>query len=488
MESRRILAGMARENLPEPLQQPYFSLCFDNDAALKDYSALVQTWVKAGRIFEYGDFLLFKEIIFSRLPETAQHRQLLSTLKAARPRQPSNNGAVDLLQMFIAEQLRNTDLFFASADAYLSRQTKSDTRTIDTLVQNAIDTTLSCSPPGHTADKDGAFPSQAARFAARWSAHLVEHHPDKPAYQVNLAISDYLRGNIRNLRERCDELMKGNEAKHRQLERVAGMLFRIGRYELSAGYYKKAMNLRPDIIRYRLDHADCLIQLHRYRQARDIYLRLLTHPGTTRTWDVETLLERLWVCYEKPAMTDRFIDLIETLKTHPSPSLDPNTLREAAGTLLLKKGRFQAAEKQLSERLQNAPTDEGRYGVSLQLATCHAAQNDYEAAIRIYSECLRRYSEDILKTIDCLYNRAEMKRRKGDFQAAIEDWKRIGERFPTDEIAAEAMLTAASVADDSLRDRLQARQLYSACLKLAKPHSPMARMVKEKVAAMGGPE
>lgn len=485
-DSRQILAGMARENLPAALKQPYFSLCFDNDAALEDYAAIVKTWIQAGQIFEYGDFLLFKDIIFSRLPETDQHRQLLTALKTAWPGQRPENEAVDLLRLFIAEQLRDTDLFFASADAYLSRQTTGDARTINALVQNAINTALSSSPPGNTVDTGGSNPSQAVRFAAKWSAYLVEQHPDKSAYQANLVISDYLRGQIRNLKERCDNLMKGNEVKHRQLERVARMLFRIGRYELSADYYQKAMDLRPAILRYRLGHADCLIRLHRYQQAREIYFRMLTHPTTARTWDVETLLERLWVCYEKPGIVDEFIDLIETLKTHPA--LDPNTLREAVGTLLLNRGRFQAAEKQLAERLRNAPADESRYGVSLKLATCHAMQNDYDAAIRIYSECLRRYPDDALKTIDCLYNRAEMKRRKGDYQAAIKDWKRIAERFPTDELAAEAMLAAASVARDSLRDMPQARQLYAACLKLSKPNSPMARMVEEKMAAMSVPE
>lgn len=485
-QSRQVTADIEPGNIPESLCRPYYSLCFDNEAALEDFNALVDTWIQAGKFYRYGDFLLFKDILFSRLPETAQHRRLLKALDAKRTETLTENAAVDVLRMFIAEQLRDMDLYFASADAFLSRRTICDARTIDDLVQHAINTALSSYAPGDAAETGEPDPvSQAMRFAAKWSACLVEQHPDKPAYQVNLIISDHIQGKIRNLEERCDSLFKGNEAYHRQLERVARMLFRIGRYELSAGYYQKAMDRRPDILRYRLGHADCLLRLQRYRQAGEFYTRMLTHPTTALSWDVETLLDRLWVCYEKPGMADEFLDVIETLKTHSA--LDADTLREAAGILFLKKGRFRAAEKQLTEYLQNAPADENRYGVSLKLAACHAVQNDWDAAIRLYNECLRRYTGDVLKTIDCLYNRAEMKRRKGDYQAAIEDWKRIAERFPTDEVAAEAMLAAASAARDSLRDLPQARQLYAACLKLARPHSPMARIAEEKLAAMGGP-
>lgn len=485
-ESRQVLAGIARENLPKPLHQPYFSLCFDNDAALEDYTALVDTWIQAGQFFGYGDFMLLKDILFSRLPETSQHRRLLTVLEAKKSEPLPDNAADDMLRMFIAEQLRDMDLYFASADAFLSRQTAGDPRTIDALVQHAINIALSFSPSGKTTETGGSNTvSQAVHFAAKWSAYLVEQHPGESAFQANLIISDYIRGKIQNLKERCDNLITGNEVNHRQWERVARLLFRIGRYELSADYYQKAMDLRPDILRYRLGHADCLLRLHRYQQARDSYTRMLIHPTTARTWDVETLLERLWQCDEKSGTADKFIAFIETLKTQPA--LDPNVVREAAGTLLLKKGRFQAAEKQLAEYIQNAPSGENRYGACLRLATCHALQNDYDAAIRLYTECLHRYPDDVFKTIDCLYNRAEMKRRKGDYQAAIEDWKHMAERFPTDAVSAEALLAAASVARDMLRDFSQARQLYEACLNLAKPHSPMARTVEEKLAAMDGP-
>ena len=59
--------------------------------------------------------------------------------------------------------------------------------------------------------------------------------------------------------------------------------------------------------------------------------------------------------------------------------------------------------------------------------------------------------------------------------------------FPADEVAAQGLLAAAAVACDVLQDLSQARQLYKTCLKLAKPHSPMIRIVEEKLAAMDTP-
>jgi tetratricopeptide (TPR) repeat protein len=484
-ESRNILAGIEQDNIPEALGWSYYSLGLDNDAALEDYDALVDKWVQAGQIYGYDDFLLIKDIIFSRLPETAQHRRLLAALEAKISAGLPQSAAADLLHMFIAEQLRDTDLYFASADAFLSGQATCNAQTISTFVQDAINTALSSSPPGQAAATEKPNPSQAMQFAVKWSAYLVEQYPDNPAYKIDLIFSDFISGRTSDLEERCDNMLKGNEDNHRQLEMVARMLFRIGRYRLSADYYQKAMDLRPDILRYQLGHADCLVRLHKYQQARKIYSRMLTHPTTVRTWDVKTLLGRLWLCFEEPGNAAEFIRLIETLKTHAT--LDANELRDAAGTLLLEKGRFQDAEKQLTEYIQNAPENEQQYGTRLKLATCYALQANYDAAIRLYTECLHQYPGDNLKVVDCLYNRAEMKRRKGDYQAAIEDWKAIAERFPADEVAAQGLLAAAAVACDVLQDLPQARQLYKTCLKLAKPHSPIIRIVEEKLAAMDTP-
>lgn len=111
-------------------------------------------------------------------------------------------------------------------------------------------------------------------------------------------------------------------------------------------------------------------------------------------------------------------------------------IEKADAAYQLLKGHETDDARILEERARLAV-----HGVSLQLVTCHAMQNNYDEAIHLYNECLQRYPEDVLKTIDCLCNRAEMKHRKGDYQAAIEDWRHIAKRFPTDEVAAEVVVS-----------------------------------------------
>jgi tetratricopeptide (TPR) repeat protein len=491
VQSRSAIAGIEPIDVPETLRRTYFSLRFDNDAALKNYNSLVDIWIQAGKYYAYNDFLIFKDIIFSQLPETAQHRRLFKALEAEPSDQVSTCASIDLLRLFVAEQLRDTDLYLSSADAYLSQklaqestqQPAIDTKAINAFVRFAIDQAITLFLMKKDVKAESFSKRPAVKFAAKWSAFLVDQYPDKPTYQANLFISDYISGRISDLQERCQDFLRGNENNHRQLQLIAETLSRIGCYQPSADYYQKAIALRPTNIKYHIGYAACLSNLNRYDQARQIYTRLLIQPTTAQSWNIKNLLQHLWFCYEKLQITDDFDAFIDRAKKQPT--IDAEAIVEAAAAIFFEKGRFQDAEKRLTEFIENSPEDESRYAAYLKLANCHVYQNEYNEAIRIYTTCLRIYPGDSLKTIDCLYNRAEIKRKKGNYQAAIADWQHIAERFPDDEVAAESLLAAASVAHEILLDLPQAKHLYQSYLDLEKKDDlEMVGMVEKKLAAI----
>jgi hypothetical protein len=57
--------------------------------------------------------------------------------------------------------------------------------------------------------------------------------------------------------------------------------------------------------------------------------------------------------------------------------------------------------------------------------------------------------------------------------AAVKDWNSIAKRYPDDEIAAEALSAAASLAHKTMQDLPQAGNLYRAYLDLPKDDSAM---------------
>lgn len=482
VEGRQVMAGLKKDSIPSEMRRSYFSLCFENEAALKDYPALVDTWIQAAKYYTYDDFLFFKDIIFSHLPETDHHREFLKALEARRTHLSSSKAALELLRGFVAEQLRDSNLYFTAADAYLTNRKNCDAQTINTFVAAAVNkTTLLLSP--NEEGKIGRIQSQKTQFAVKWSTYLAQKHPNNLKYRSHAIIAAYLNGRqTSDLEERCRKLLHGNEKNHHHLQIAAETFFRIDRFEQAADYYQKLVALRPDVIRYQLSYADCLNKLDQYDQSRQIYTRLLTQPSFA-AYDMEVVLQHLWVCYEKLRITDNFIDFIDNLKQHPG--LDLNGLRLAAGTLLLQKAQFLSAERLLKEFIENSPSTEKSYEAYLKLANCYALQEKYNDAVTLYSTCLDRYQKDVLKTIDCLYNRAEMKRRKGDYKAAVKDWNSIAKRYPDDEIAAEALLAAASLAHETMQDLPQARNLYQAYLDLPKDDSAMEERIKEKLAAIG---
>lgn len=473
-ESLQVAVILSQTPIPENLRRSYFRLCFDNEAALKRYDALADTWFKAGKYYAYNDFLTFKDLIFYHLRDAEHCRRFLEVLQAKQPESSISVGTVELLRMFIAEQIGDEKLYFVAADAYLNSQSAYDTRMINTFIDSAIDQAAL----HHKRWKREAFQSQASKFAFKWSTILAEKHPDSLIYKSNRMISAYLAGQTLKLAEECRKQLIGNEKNHHQQQLMAGKLFRIGCFRLAAHHYQKALALQPDILRYRLNYAACLVKLHKYRQAKQIYIGLITWPAD-RTWNIKVLLQQLWLCYQNLQIIDDFPILIETLAT--DPAVDENSLCLAAGAVFLEKAQFHQAELILKKFILDSPSEEDRYSAYLKLANCYALQKKYDDAIDIYSTCLKKYPEDVLKCIDCLYNRAEMQRRKGAYQTAIEDWRLIAQRYPTDDLAPKALLKAASAARKEMHDPKQAEQIYAACLALAQRDKQILAVVREEL-------
>jgi tetratricopeptide (TPR) repeat protein len=483
LESDQIIDALAAADLPAPMRWQYYALVFANAAAQNDYLAIVAAWNRAGRYYAHEDFDIFKNLIFSHLPETEQHRKLLSALESVYPRSWGKTAAIELLTVFIAEQLRDQRRYFHAADAFLSKQPslgrQSIANFVDVAIEQALASLAAAQPSAMNSAPRGPRPDVVA-FIAKWSRHLVEQQPDSLSYQSNAIIGAYLKNGLNAMKQRCKALLQGNESNHHHLYLIARTLFRIHRYEDAAEFYQRANTLRPDIVRHRLDHAACLEHLGRYEQSRAIYVHLIRRP-TAIPWDLETLLERIWGCFQKQGREDGFEALIAELAAHGD--VEPSALHLVAGALLVEKGRFSSGEALLKRCLEETADLEARYEAYLTLAGSLVSQKKYGAAIDLYSTCLGRYRGDRLKTIDCLFNRAEIRHRDGAHQAAIEDWSTIAATYPDDPVAAEALLRAAAVAEKNSADPQQARRLYEACLTLAQKGGATGAMARQKLAS-----
>lgn len=481
-ESNQIVARVAPARLSASQRWQYYSLVFDNLAAHANYLGIVETWKQAGGCYTYDDLMVFKNIIFSHLPETGQHRRLLSALESVYPRDHGKTAAIDLLTVFIAEQLRDQRRYFHAAGAFLSKQSKPSRRTIAGFVDIAIEqalASLTATAPSATNSAPRGPQPEVVAFIAKWAHHLVEQQPHSFAYQSSAIISAYLKTGLNAMRHRCCDFLQGNENSHHHLQLIARTLFRIHRYEEATEYYRRAHSLRPDIIRYQLDYAACLEHLGQYERSKAIYTGLIGQP-TAIPWDLEALLERIWRCFEKLGTEGEFEAWIAQLEAHGD--VEHSALHLAAGTLLLEKGRFSSGERLLKKSLEETPQLEKRYEAYLTLAGGYVRQKRYGAAIDLYTACLGRYRGDRLKIIDCLFNRAEIRHRDGAHQAAIEDWTTLAGTYPDDPVAAEALLRAAAVAEKNNANPEQARRLFEAYLTLPQKAGAREAMVRQKLA------
>lgn len=450
-ESQKILETVNSDDLKDQLLLLYFAINLDNLARLQRFSELVSIWQEIGRRCDTARLMVFKDAIFRNLPETPQHKNLMQALnqKMAQPaEQKTTDTALLLLKIFLAEELREFDLYFQSADQFLSLQKQFDADLIYPFVRKAIGRGVQfASPPEENKEPEYVVGSETyLAFAEKYLEQLIQKQPQIPDYYKDLLFIARARKKDAPALERVKGLLKGKESDPDTNHQAAYILAQSGYASIALPYYEKAIALAPERVRYRINYAAGLTRVGEYERAIQIYKDTVADPSSAREWDINFIIDQIHGCYEKMGKKEESPALIEKWM-ETSPLKAPDSL----------------------------------YDAWYRIAELYIAQDKFDDASRIFKKMQGVFASDRIRLIDSLYNQGDMERRKGNLKEALKQWRELAEKYPDDTGAQNALMSAAYLAENDLKDNALALDLYKRFLEL-KPLDPdNAKHAQEKI-------
>jgi tetratricopeptide (TPR) repeat protein len=479
-ESQAILDRISMGDLEEQLLFLYGALCFENLAELRRFRVLVEKWIEAGRLFENQHLATFIKGILGSLPETPDHLALMTIVDEYLTTGTESESPLLLFKINLAQETREFDLYFELADRFLSIQKIFDSNLVYPYVQEAMKRGMRWIPMGDNhPPKIEITNERYIAFAEKRLLQLIEKNSLIPQYHVDLIYIRKAQNREREILDRIDILARDMKNDPERVHLTAYVLATSGFAEKALPYYEKAIRLKPDMARYKMNYGGCLIRARLYQKAIAVYKDVITGGYTTRAWNLHEVLRQIWYCCDQMQKPGEFFRLLEEIKSRKD--IPPQDIYMNAGAVLNDNKRYDEAIKIVQEFITRYPDNEMNYNAHMLLADIYANKNQYDQAIDVYKKCLKVFSDDKIKLIDCLYNIGEMERRKGNPREAIRLWKELAEKHPDDVGAQNALISAAEAAETDLKDLRLARDLYQQFLNMNPKDGMKILMVKYKM-------
>ena len=450
-ESQKILEKVNPDDLKDQLLFLYFAINLDNLARLQRFSEVVSIWQETGRRCDTARLMVFKDAIFRNLPETNQHKSLMEALnqKMAQPaEQKTTDTSFLLLKIFLSEELREFDLYFQTADKFLSSQQQFDADLIYPFVRKAIGRGVQiASPPEENNEPEYAVGSEPyLAFAEKYLEQLIQKQPQIPDYYRDLLFIARARKNDAPALERVKKLLKGKETDPEANHQLAYILSQSGYASMALPYYEKAIALAPERVKYRINYAGGLTRMGQYQRAIQIYKEAVADPSSAREWDITFIIDQINGCYEKMGKKDEAPTLIE-------------------------------------KWMDSAPlkASDSIYDAWYHIAELYIAQNKFDNASKVFKKMQGIFAADRIRLIDCLYNQGDMERRKGNFKEALKQWRELAEKYPDDAGAQNALMSAAYLAENDFKDSALSLTLYKRFLEMKPLDADNVRHAEKKI-------
>lgn len=488
-ESQKVLSTLRPEDLSEYHRLIYFALCFDNLSALQNYRSLIKTWSEAGKYFDTPHLKAFKEGIMGNLPETRHHKSMMKIVNDLLTTHTTYSSYIALLELkiYLAEELRDFDTYFKTADEYLSSLKNFDADLIYSFVQPALRKGMRWEKrPGDEEPQLLWINKAFLDFAEKWLNKLIEKNPEIPDYYVNLIRLQKAEAREAEALKRVKGLINENENNAERIHLVGYVLANAGYPEEAIPYYKRAIALAPDIVRFRLNYAGCLVRAKRYGEAIQIYKDVLIGKYTARNWNMAELLQQIAYCYDKLNKKKEFVEFVNETKDNPAVSREDFYL--ASASVLAQQSFYDEAIQLLKEYIRSCEESDSLYNAYYRLAEVYIAQENYEAAKKVYRKCQQLFRDDLIKVIDSIYNEGEMERRMGNYDKAIKIWKELAEKYPDDVGAQNALISAAILAEREKSDKKMALELYREFMKINPKDIDNINLAREKIKILSGAE
>jgi tetratricopeptide (TPR) repeat protein len=479
-ESQAILDKITMKDLEENLLYLYGALCFENLSELRRFRVLVEKWIEAGEMFENQHLSTFIKGIINNIPETPDHLALMTIVDEYLTTGTKSESPLLLLKIHLAHEVREFGLYFELADRFLSIQKTFNSDLVYPYVEEAMKRGMRWIPmENNQAPKIEITNEKYIAFAEKWLLKLIGKNSMIPQYQVDLIYIRKAQNREREILDRIEILTKNMKNDPEQVHLTAYVLATSGFPEKAIPYYEKAISLKPDMVRYKMNYGGCLIRTGQYQKAVDVYKDVLTGGYTTRAWNPHEVLRQIAYCLDQMQKHGEFLRIVEQLKTRDD--IPREDIYMNAGTVLKDNKKYEEANKIVREFIERYPENPVVYNAYMLLADIYVEQNQYDRAIEVYQTCKNRFSADKIKQIDCLYNMGEMEHKKGNAKEAIRLWKELAEKHPDDIGAQNALVSAAETAETDLKDLKLAQDLYQQFLNMNPKDGLKVLMVKYKL-------
>ena len=463
--SLSVLDDIRMENLSPGFRRLYFALCFDALSDEERFRSIVDKWISASELFDDATLRVFSRGIFGNLPETYQHRNLLEQINKTLDSRSDQRHSLHFLKIHLAEQLRDFDLYFKMADQYIDGMSEFEPQIISDWAKKAISRGIRRIPgEKKQGPKLMVLNEQYLEYAEKWLMKLIRKRSNVPDYYGNLLYIYRAREKeSEGIEKVVDMALEGSDNAERY--HLAGYVLAKSGYPTEAiPYYERALELRPDIIRYKMNFGGCLIRNQQYERALELYRDVMTQDYTTHQWDMNEIIRQMAYCYEKLDKKEELLSLVRSMKDHPD--IDRGELYLSAANVLSASDDFENTASLMKEYIAESKKSQKKFNAFLKLAETYVMQQNYDKAMEIYDQCRKTFKGDRKKVIDCIYNKGEMQRRKGDFEAALKTWKDLAESYPGDKGAQNALFSAASMVQRDMKNEKRALRLYREFLDL----------------------
>gem|GEM_PF-644741 len=486
-QSQDALDKITINDIDENLKPLYFALCFDNLTELRWYSQLVQKWVQSADYLEYQSQKTFLDGIFNNLPESTQHFSILTNVEDNLTTGSASEPALLLLKTRLAKEIREFPLFFETADKFLSLQKQFDSDAIYEYVEEAIKRGLRWVPTEDNKEPDIVITNENfIAFAEKWLERLIDKNPNIPDFHVDIIYIRKAQNRIREALEQVEKLAKNNKNDAERIHLTAYVLATSGFPSRALSYYEKAIQIKPRIVRYKMNYGGCLIRNGDFENAIRVYRDVITGGYTAKTWNIRNVLRQIMYCYNQLNKKPEFLKIFQELKKRKD--IPPHDLYLNAAFVLGEFKEYDKAIEILKEFISSYSDNEMIFNAYMQMAEMFTEQEKYDQAIEIFDQCQKRFQNDKIKVIDCIFNQGELQRRKGDFQNAIKIWTNLAENHPHDEYAQNALVSAAQTAEQGLNDINLAKKLYQRFLDMNPKDLLKILVVKHKLDLLNSAE
>ena len=470
-ESQDVLDKITPAGLQEQLVFLYFALCFDNLSTLRRFPQIVNQWILAWDFFSYEHLKSYEDGILNNLPETDQHLALLTLVDEKLTTGSTTEIPLLMFKARLAKEIRDFDLYFATADRFLSLQKFFSSDLIYPYVKEALKRGLKWLPVEENMEPRIIITNDRyLRFAEKWLPRLIEKNPMIPDYHVNFIYILKARNKDEEVLRKISALAENRENDPERLHLVAYVLATSGFPQKALSYYEKAIALKPDMVRYKINYGGCLIRTKNFPGAIQVYRDIITGKYTAKAWDLAYIFRQLYYCYDKILKKNEFLSLLDELKTRSD--IPPEALYLDAATVLTTNKSYDEAIQIVREFIARFPQNDMIFNAHMKMADIYVSQKKYDEAGGIYKECALRFKNDPIRVIDCLYNQGELEHSKGNYKEAIRLWTDLADKYKKDIGAQNALVSAAEVAEQDLKDLPLAVSLYRKFVSL-NPKDPM---------------